>query len=222
MSKVLVSLITMEHIRKADFLPYFLGLEKPVGALMTTIHGQSPARGRNIAIEQALQNDCTHVFFMDDDMAMPPDTLTKLLAHDKDIVTGLYLMRTYPHFPVLFDEAFDDGKCKFLFLEGHLKGLIPVVNCGFGCVLVKTDVLRKMERPWVTLGEIEKDGWCDDVSFFNRARKAGAEIFADLDAPCGHMTSNTLWPSNVNGKWFTEYKNEGGNVVFPQTIPPPE
>jgi GT2 family glycosyltransferase len=221
MSKVLVGLSTMEHIRKADFLPHFLGLEKPENSFVITVHGQSPAKARNIIIEQALGIDATHVCFLDDDMAYPPDTLKRLLAHDKDVVTALYLMRSYPHFPVAFDEAFDSGKCKFMFLtqDPEKENLVPIVNCGFGFVLIKIDIFKKLQNPWVTLGEIEKDGWCDDVAFFNKVRKAGFEMYMDLNARCGHMTSMVLWPTYLAGRWHSEYKNEGGNVLFPQTVP---
>lgn len=219
MAKILIGLSTGEHIRKADFLPYFLGLEKPVGSVMTTVHGQSPAKARNIIIDQALKNDCTHVFFCDDDMALAPDTLTRLMKHDVDVVTGLYLMRPFPHFPVAFDQKFDNGFNKYLYLTPDKQGLIEITNCGLGCVLIKTDVFKKLSPPWVRLGEIEKDGWCDDIGFFNRVTEAGFKMYCDLDVPVGHMNSLILWPTKTPQGWFTEYKSEQGNVLVPQTIP---
>lgn len=217
--KVLIGLSTMEHIRKADFLPYFLGLEKPIGSVMTTVHGQSPAEARNTIIKQGLQHNCTHILFIDDDMLPPPDSLFKLLAHDKDIVSGLYFMRAYPHFPVAFDQAFENGFNKFLFMKPDVNGLVPITNCGLGFVLIKTEVFKAMEEPWVRLGEIIKDGWCDDVGFFNRARTAGFQIWLDTDCRVGHMSSQAIWPNYVGGNWVTEYKNTNGNVLIPQTIP---
>ena len=216
--RVLIGLSTGEHIRKADFLPYFLGLQKPNDCLISTIHGQSPARSRNIIIEQALNNKCSHVFFIDDDMAMPPDTLIRLLAHDKDVVTGLYLMRSYPHFPVIFDEAFENGFNKHIYLEDNQEGLIPITNCGLGCVLINTRIFEHLEKPYVRLGEVEKDGWSDDIGFFNRVREAGFSLYCDLDVKVGHMTSMMLWPNKVNEKWYTEYKNQHGNVLVPQMV----
>ncbi len=216
--KVLVGLSTGEYIRKADFLPYFLGLEKPVGTLISTIHNQSPAKSRNILIQQALANDCTHVFLIDDDMAIPPDTLLKLLSHDKEVITGLYLMRNYPHFPVIFGERYPNGFNKFVFLSPEKDGIVKITGCGLGCVLIKTDVFRKMQEPYVRLGEIEADGWCDDVGFFNRVSDAGFDIFCDLDARVGHMTQMNIWPTKTDKGWFSEYKSECGNVLVPQTV----
>ena len=196
-----------------------MALDKPDGSMLITVHGQSPAESRNIIIQQALDNDCTHVFLMDDDVIVPQDAIIKLLSHDKDIVCGLYLMRGFPHFPVIFDEPFPDGQCKYMFLTSDKQALVPIVNCGFGIVLINTRVFKGMEKPWVRLGEIIKDGWCDDIGFFNRAREAGFKLFCDLDVRAGHMASVTVWPAFTDGRWVTEYTHSGGKIMIPQTVP---
>jgi hypothetical protein len=76
--------------------------------------------------------------------------------------------------------------------------------------------------PWIRLGELEVDHWCDDIGFFNRLRKQVPEVkmFADLGAPCGHMANVTVWPSYINGKWFTTYTSNGiGEVNIPTCTP---
>jgi len=218
--KVLVGISTAEMARRAAFYDYFNMLDKPIGTILTMAHGQSPARSRNMIIEQALLNDCSHVLFIDDDTAFEPNLLTKLLAHDKDIVTGFMQMRNYPHRPLIFGDRKDDGSCFQYFPKDGEKGLIEIVNCGLGCVLIKTDVFRKMERPWVTLGELTKDDWCDDISFFNRAQKAGFKMYCDLDCLVGHMASLTVWPKYIDGKWHTAYDTTGeSQVSFPMVRP---
>lgn len=218
--KVLVGLSTGEHIRRAEFLPSFLALERPDGSLMATVHGQSPATSRNIIIDQAIETGCTHILFVDDDMILQTDTLTKLLSHDKDIVSALYLLRSFPHYPAFFDEAYETGDCKFSFLNDYKnERLVKGVNCGLGCVLIKTSIFSHLEKPYVRLGEIKKDGWCDDVGFFNRCRKAGFEIYCDLEATVGHMHGITIWPKKVDNLWLTRYAVNNGNVEFAQHKP---
>src|SRR5260221_2938867 len=216
--KILIGLSTGENIRRAEFLPSFIALERPPGSYTSTVHGESPAKCRNLIIGQALKNNCTHVFFLDDDMIPPPDTLLKLLKHDKDIVSGLYLLRSFPHRPAFFDKAYDNGKCKFTSLTSEKCGLVKGVNCGLGCALRSTEVFKKLEQPYVRLGEIELDEWCDDVGFFNRCRKAGFEIWCDLDAPVGHMTNVTIWPEKHDNQWLTNYRHPQGNVHIQQNI----
>ena len=222
--RIMICVPTAEYGRRADFYDYLNMLERPVGTMQTSTHGQSPARSRNMMIQSALERDCTHILFLDDDMAFKPDLLMRLLGHDKDIVSGLYLMRNYPHMPVMFDVAYESGKCRFAFLDQNVNGLKEAVNCGLGACLIKTDVFRNMEKPWITLGEIERDHWCDDISFFQRARKKGYKIYVDTQARCGHIMSAVIWPHRTeDGKWFTLY-NTGAPETFqvPQFVPSEE
>jgi GT2 family glycosyltransferase len=214
MTRVMIAVPTGEFARRADFYDYYNMLEKPPGTICTFSHGQSPARNRNIMIEQALAHNCTHILFLDDDVAVRPTLLIDLLKHDKDMVSGLYLMRNYPHLPIMFDEAYSNGKCRYTFLYEGRKGLVEVVAAGLGACLIKTDVFRNMEKPWITLGELEKDHWCDDISFFLRAKKAGYQLYMDLDSPVGHFMTAVIWPNkNESGKWHTAY-NTGAAEIF--------
>lgn len=218
--KLMIGVPTGEYGRRADFYDYWNGLNKPSGSVVMFAHGQSPAKNRNVIAEAALENGCTHVFYIDDDLVFEADALDRLLVHaDKDVVSGLYLMRNFPHYPLAFDEVRENenGKCKFMFLTPDKEGLVRVVNCGFGFVLIKTDVFRKLEKPWVRLGEIEKDEWCDDVAFFNRVRKAGFKLYCDLDIRLGHMLNVTLWPRKNGNGWNSMYvTHTGESFEFPQ------
>lgn len=214
--KILIGVPTAEMARRADFYDYYNMLEKPEGTICTFSHGQSPARGRNTIINQALEHDCSHIFFLDDDVAFKPDTLMKLLSHDVDMVTGLYLMRNFPHQPILFDYSDEQGRCRFVNLESQL-GLVEVNNAGLGCCLIKTEVFKKLDKPWIRLGQLEMDGWCDDIDFFQRARAAGFKLFCDFNIPVGHFASVTIWPNMVDGKWQTVYDSFGkGQISIPQ------
>lgn len=218
-TKILIGVPTAEYARRADFYDYFNSLTKPAGTAITFSHGQSPARNRNLIIRQALDIGCTHLFFLDDDVAFRPDLMMNLLKHDKDVVTGLYLMRSYPHQPIVFDFADSDGKVGWHYLEDNEHGLIRIRSCGLGCVLIKTSVFKKLEElglsadshgakdKWVTLGQLESDHWCDDTSLFNKIHEAGIEMYCDLDQHVGHMASITVWPEIINGKWYSTYES---------------
>ncbi len=221
-TKVLIAVPTAEMARRADFYDYFNLLEKPKGSIITFAHGQSPARNRNLMIQQAIEYDCTHILFIDDDVAFPPDMLIKLLAHDKDIVSGLYYMRSYPHTPICFDRAEADGRCGTHWLSDGESGLIEVVAVGLGCCLIKTKVFKTMQEPWIRLGELEVDHWCDDIGFFRRVREQGYKMYCDLDIKVGHMAQVTIWPSiNQDGQWMTTYDTRGvGSITTPQAKKP--
>lgn len=205
-TKVLIGLATGEYARRADFYDYFNLLQKPAGSYVIFAHDRSPARSRNQLIEAAQNMKCSHILIMDDDMAPDQDALMRLLKHDKDIVSALYLMRQYPHAPVAFDFANEEGGCVPMYLTPNLKGLVPIVAAGFGFLLIKTAIFDKLEKPYVRLAEFDPVEWCDDIGFFKRVREAGIESFCDVDVHVGHMGTMINKPMrDTEGNWYTNY-----------------
>ncbi len=223
--RVFVALMTKEEGgRRADFYDNYDLIKNPPGiqCFRNKAHGQSPARGRNMLIQQALDANATHILFLDDDVYPPENVISQLLAHDKDIVSGLYYSRSYPHKPYIFREGREDGSCVWGALRDDETGLIPIVAAGLGVCLVKTTVFHKMEQPWIRLGEYELDQWCDDIGFFNRARAAGFEIFCDLNCQAGHSFSGIIWPMYAENRWLTSIDTKGdARVTFQQITEKP-
>jgi hypothetical protein len=177
-------------------------------------HDRSPARSRNDIFQEALNRGFSHALLVDNDSAPKPDALMKLLAHDVDVVSGLYLSGNYPHQPICFDTALEDGRCVPTSLRGGEAGLREVAAVGFGFCLIKTSVLARLERPWVRLGEIDTQGWSDDLGFCRRARQAGVKVFCDLDVLVGHIKSVVVVPSRGrDGRWFTGYDTGGAGIA---------
>ena len=218
-TKVLIGIPTAEVARSGYFYDHFNALEKPVGTVCTFARGQSPARNRNMIIEQMFAYDCTHILFLDDDVTFNPDLLNRLLAHDVDMVTGLYLMRNYPHSPIIFDHADELGRCITCWSK-QSEGLVEIVAAGLGACLIKREVFEKMEKPWIRLGELESDQWCDDLGFFKRAREAGFKLFCDMSVCVGHIASVMIYPSFREGAWHIVYDTKGPtSVSFPRPQP---
>jgi len=221
-SKVLIGVTTGEYARRADFYDYYNLMTKPAETVVLFCHDRSPAHGRNLLIQAAVDNDCSHILIIDDDMAYKPNALIKLLEDDKDIVSGLYLSRAYPHAPVIFDVADEDGSCLPMYLLGGEPRLVPIVAAGFGFLLIKTSIFGKLEKPYVRLGELDAEQWCDDIGFFNRTRKAGIQAYVDMEVRVGHMGTMIIWPnkSPKDGQWYTGYDTNGqGMINTPQINP---
>lgn len=222
MTRILIGIPTQEMARAAIFYDYVDLLQKPKDCeiVHTRSHGQSPARNRNLIIQQGIDSEVDYIFFIDDDCLIPPNALVKLFEHNVDCVTGLYNMRNYPHRPILFDEVHANGACHWRDLKDNETGLIEIVATGMGCLLTKIDVFKKIRaighKHWVTLGELEHDHWCDDLSFFKRVRETGTPIYCDLNVSVGHIAKATIWPNRINDKWHLTYDTEGPNrISFP-------
>lgn len=78
------------------------------------------------------ETDITHVWFVEDDMILPPDTLRQLLDANANAVTCDY--------PVT-----KDGRGAVFYDQGG-----NVVFCGTGCLLVKREVFESLNRPYFT------------------------------------------------------------------------
>lgn len=222
-NKVLIAVTTGEYARRADFYDYFHLLKKPENSMVLFCHDRSPAHGRNMVIDAALEQGCTHILIIDDDMAYKPEALNQLLEHDVDIVSGLYLSRAYPHQPMIFDIADDEGAAFPMFLMDNNIRLRPIVAAGFGFLLIKTSVFKLLEKPYVRLGELNKEEWCDDIGFFKRIREAKIQSYVDMKCCVGHMGTMIIWPNEKDGIWYSGYDTGGtGAINTPQIAPKPE
>lgn len=233
--KIMIGVSTAGYLRNSSFLEYYAAIQRPVNSLGAFVHGQSPARGRNHLFQLAIQQECTHILLLDDDVCPPPDIIEKLIRHDKDIVTGVLLKRDFPHHPILGYVTDKTGKWGVQFLNNLPgDGLLPIKTCGLGCVLIKTSVLKTLEPlnvtqldesappAWVTLGNPVPDHWCDDTMFFRRCEELGIEMFADLSVPVGHMGQVIIWPKFEDGRWLTSYDVGGkDNIKFFAVQPDP-
>lgn len=116
------------------------------GVLCSVLNVQTSivSHARNSTVKLALESGCDYLMFLDSDMKFPPDTLIRLLKHDKMIVGATYNKKT----------PGKDGKYETL---GRMKGERPaVIGDGIveahmmpgGVMLVKADVYRRMHWPW--------------------------------------------------------------------------
>lgn len=222
-NKVLIGVTTGEYARRADFYDYYNLLNKPSETLALFNHDRSPAKGRNMLIDVAKDQHCTHILFIDDDMAYKPEALNQLLEHDVDIVSGVYVSRAYPHAPIIYDIADESGAAFPMYLMGNEQRLKPIVAAGLGFVLIKMNVFKRLEKPYIRLGELNPEEWCDDIGFFKRVREAGIRSYVDMKCCIGHMGTMIIWPNEKDGSWYSGYDTGGsGAINTPQIAPKPE
>jgi len=129
--------------------------------------------------------DCKddYLLFIDTDLAFPADSLTKLLAQDKDIIGGLYYSRKAPHLPLAF--KLKDGKYHNIMEIPDEPFQCDSVATGF--MLIKKKVIEKfreqlklkMENPFDFIRRDKDFELGEDMSFCKRAKDLGFEIWCD-------------------------------------------
>lgn len=158
---------------------------------------------RDKAINVAHQNGARWLFFLDADVIPPADVIPRLLAHNKPIVSGLYVRRHNPPFNEML--RFNNA--------GMVAGLSPIqdgtyqdgslVECdavGTGCVLIDMEVFEKVKpRQMVLDGQQCRPQWfvwtewrqhpgaSEDFAFFMHCRKHGIPVFCDTSIKCKHI-----------------------------------
>jgi GT2 family glycosyltransferase len=135
---------------------------------------------RTELIKNALEEDVTHLLFIDTDMRFPMATLERLLAHDKDIVAVNYPTRKFPIQPVAFA---NDQTNDRVFTEKDSTGLESVASVGMGIMLIKASIFDKIKLPYFMIGfsAAHQEYTGEDIFFCRKVRAAGYEVFIDHD-----------------------------------------
>lgn len=133
---------------------------------------------RTFCVQDAIDKKATHIFFVDADMNFPPDTLERLLAHEKDIVTVEYNRRQLP-----------ESQITQPLEERSETQLYKARVIGGGCTLIKLDIFDKLAKPWFNFGRdasgkvvIGEDTW-----FARTAMDAGYDVWIDPTLKVGHI-----------------------------------
>jgi len=143
----------------------------------------------NVLCEQFLTIEkATHIFMTELDMLLPEDTIERLLAVDKDIVSGIYFLREGHGQPCLYKKmlgAPENPYAKTPLTIFPLTEPWQLNGCpGVGCVLIKREVFAKMEKPW---WHIDPGHHGSDMYFYTRAVDAGCEVWVEPRVRCGQI-----------------------------------
>lgn len=186
MKTILIAVPTNKYI-EPETMKAIYDLEIPAGYKtdFQFFYGYQVDQIRNLIAEWAQRYD--YLFAVDSDITFKPDALKRLLAHDKAIVSGLYIQRK-PGQHIL--ELYKNGRnIPYNDIKGL--GLIEVDSCGFGCVLIHSSVFKDMGYPqFVYRSAINHENTVsEDTYFCLKAKGIGYRVFADTTILCEHIGS---------------------------------
>ena len=151
---------------------------------------------RDALAEEALKQGIDWILFFDDDQTLPRGMFLDLAQHmsKADIIVPLICQRVAPFKPVYYSlnlTPLTDGRKELTtehVLDYPLNSVFSPDAVGFGVVLLRTDILRKMPKPWffsnTAIGE--------DIYFCYLAKQIGARIVADTRIKVGHLGHPTI------------------------------
>jgi FkbM family methyltransferase len=191
--KILIGIPTAKNIGVETFKSIY-DLEIPEGYEVDFQYffGYNIDQVRNL-IAKWIVDGYDYLFSVDYDVSFPKDTLKRLLAHDVDLVSGLYIQRKHDQH-TLEIYGWDDrgGVSNVPYEKIAGKGLVPIAGCGFGCVLIKKRVFEGIGYPWFVYHSAlsHMDTVSEDVDFCTKAHAKGFKMFADTTLMVDHHGSN--------------------------------
>ena len=141
---------------------------------------------------KAINDEFTHLLFIDSDMVFDESIVEALTFSGKDFVCGAFQSRRPPY-----------GKCVYKSLKPlesvNEWGMEPfrVAGCGMAMTMISADILKEVQEKHGTCFSPEMVGgvkFGEDLAFCRRATEAGAEIWCEPLARCGHITHVPIWP----------------------------
>lgn len=167
---------------------------------------------REKLVDEALEWGADYVLWVDSDMRFPANTIEIMLARNVPILGVNATTRREPVMPTAMNLKLDrsDNEVKQVWtkIESRGKqGIEQVTAVGFGVTLIKTDVFKKVPKPWHDVIWTDHGNVIgEDVSFCVKCLEQDIPVFVDheLSMHIGHIGTKTFgWddvkygPSNV-------------------------
>lgn len=146
------------------------------------VEGTLICNQRQQMVDRAMRDGATHTLWLDSDMRFPPDVIRRLVDRDKDVVCANYATRRSPIVPICIKLS-DAGEPEHTYTHPESTGVEKVFSAGMGCMLVKTEVYRRLEYPTFMIPWVEMDHAYvgEDIYFCRQLAAKGVEIWVDHD-----------------------------------------
>lgn len=147
---------------------------------------------RDRIANKAINEGYTHVLWLDSDMVFNENILDDLMFCGEKFVSGIYHARRKGYASTIFKSIELNGLERF---EEYPREAFRIAGCGFGCVLVDTEVLKAVAM---------KNGTCftplkdlgEDIAFCKRAQDLGYTLWCEPSVVCGHIGHITIYPED--------------------------
>ncbi len=176
---------------------------------------------RELIMAEAIDHRFDYLFFVDDDIVLPPDALSRLIeTADADpataVVGGLYYSRDSVR-PIVVADWHGDNTSTAHVPAFTSTSAVVVDGVGFGCALLRVDAARPLEPPYFPVHiYIERRArrvrQCDeDYRYCERVRRAGGRVRLDARVRCAHYdrASDTTAPL----RWETDAETNHARMI---------
>jgi hypothetical protein len=152
---------------------------------------------RDRLVKDAQEAGARYLFFLDDDVMPPADTLAVLQGNELPIVSGLYWAKRGMPAIWRWNKADKDYQP---IRQWPQNALLPIDAAGAGCLLIDMRVFDRIPEPWF-LWEVrdprKPKGRSEDFYFFKKAQEHGFACYCDTRVRCIHQAHSELMPEGT-------------------------
>ena len=162
---------------------------------------------RDRLAQHAVNNGFDQVLWIDSDMVFDGHLYEDLAIHGKDMICGWFISRHYPYVSCIFSKISPPERIYDL-----PDDIFQVAGCGFGAVLMKTQVLRDVMNTHSGKCFLPDQKLGEDIGFCKRATDCGYAIWCDPTVRVGHVGSLIIWPEDRERLLGNLQGAEGKNI----------
>ena len=193
---LVIGLPTLGRPVPLDWAFAFKSLNPPINynTIFQIVKGQEVASARQAIAEFAVEKEAKYLFFLGDDVVIPPHTIKQLiyrLDQDStiDVVGGVYCSKCDPSNPLVFR-----GNGHGCYWDWKVGEFFEVTGMGLDCTLIRVNVLKDLEKPWFKTvdkdnyldGKVQAEQWTEDLYFFDKMANVKKRSFIDASVICEH------------------------------------
>jgi predicted SAM-dependent methyltransferase len=181
--------------------------------IMYNTVGMPIDQARNHFAERAIEQDAKYLFFWDEDVEMPQQTLRELVYQmehrpDAGVCGGIYCLKSDRPEPLVFK-----GVGAGPYWDWKVGEIFECSGLGMGCTLIRVEMLKDLPKPWFKS--------VDDCSAYLDNIRYGEQWTEDLYF-CHKVTQSKKWKIIAHGQLLPAHINlsTGQEFVLPPDSKP--
>jgi hypothetical protein len=203
---ILIGIPTLGRPVHLDWALAFKAMSPPINfnTNFAIVRDQEIGLARTQIAKQAIEQGAKYLFFLGDDVIVPPHGIRQLIYRMEQnptigVAGGVYCTKCDPSFPLVFKEY---GKGSYW--DWKVGEFFEVVGLGMDATLIRVDVLKKLSDPFFKTVDVDKylDGtnaaeqWTEDLFFCRKVlEETDYKIYCEGSVCCKHVDiySNTAF-----------------------------
>lgn len=175
---------------------YDLIIPDGVECYLEIAKGYTVDYARNVLAKTAIDKNYDYILWVDADIVLPLTFLSQTLFKNEDAITGWYIKKiaNVPGITELYvPDKFKRNVYSNIKEEElkDVKDIFQVDACGFGCLLTKTEIFKKLcennKKPFVYVEDNNGTIMSEDIYACINMNKLGYIIKADPSLRCKHI-----------------------------------